>query len=346
MLLISIVIPACNGEQYINVAIESALNQNRPADEVIVIDDASADGTAQIAKSYNSKIKYHHNQKATGFVDAWNRSIKLASGDFVTILHQDDLLHHDYLQHIEKAVVRFPEVRHLYSACNYINENGVVIKLPRGPHSFEPVLYSGKEYAHNYLNGVVANKHIHRCPGVTTQRKLLLEECTYRKEAGHIADDDFFLRVGSFTDVVGISQPLASYRHHEDSETSRLDLLSLKLAEAYLFQVKYYKDGSSLLENEEIAKINEQAVRFINLLLFQGVLYKRDVWIKRSQELRIEIERIKPGFMQRKLPRWAERLWQLIENNNGGSLKAFLYVQTLNAMRQMRDLGRSFLHHK
>ena len=339
----SIVIPAHNGESFIRQAIESALCQTRNADEVIVIDDASEDTTAEITKSYGSKIQYYFNQKATGFVDAWNRAIERASGDFVTIFHQDDLLHPYYLEHIEKAVVRFPTVRLFYTACNYIDEDGAVIKTPPDPHSLEPVLFSGREYARNYLKGVITNNHIHRCPGVMTYRHLLLNECTYRKEAGHIADDDFFLRVGAFTDVVGISQPLASYRHHSGSETQRLDLLSLKLAEAYLFQAQYYKDGSSLLDTEDISKINKQAVRFINLLLFQGVLYKRDEWIHRAQELRAKLEKIKPGFMEKNLPHWAKRLWSLMQSAGSSRLAASLYVQALNTMRQMRDFGRSLL---
>ncbi|MBS4033337.1 MAG: glycosyltransferase [Ignavibacterium sp.] len=342
----SIIIPARNGESFISQTIDSSLSQTRTPDEVLLVDDASTDGTAKITQGYGNKIKYYHNQRATGFVDAWNRAINLASGDFVTILHQDDLLYPDYLMQIENAVVRFPGVRHVYTACNYIDENGAVIKPPPEPLSFEPVLYSGKEYAHNYLNGVIANKHIHRCPGVTTQRKLLLEECTYRKEAGHIADDDFFLRVGAFTDVVGISHPLASYRHHKDSETGKLDLLSLKLAEAYFFQAQNYKEGSSLLDSDDIVKVNEQAVRFINLLLFQGVLYKRNEWIKRAQELSRELDRIHPGFMEKTLPQWAKRLWTLIQNNGSSNLKASLYVKALNTMRKTRDFGRSFLQRK
>ncbi len=341
----SIVIPAHNGEAFIRHALNSTILQTRRADEIIVIDDASKDKTSDIVNSpdLRGQLKYQYNEITTGFVDAWNRAIERASGDFVTILHQDDLLHPKYLANIEKAIVRFPAVKHFYAACNYIDTDGNIIKSPPEPHSPEPILYRGREYAHNYLMGVMSNQHVHRCPGVTTSRELLLNQCTYRKEAGHIADDDFFLRVGAFTDVVGISQPLASYRHHSGSETGRLDLLSLKLAEAYVFQAKYYKDTSSILDPEDIEKINEQAVRFINLLLFQGVLYKRDEWIKRAQELRGELEKIKPGFMETSLPRWGKHLWSLMQDAGSSRLTVSFYVQTLNTIRQMRDFGRSFL---
>lgn len=192
----SIVIPAYNGEKFLKQAIESALSQTRLADEVIVVDDASSDGTAEIAKSYNEKIKYYFNDKSTGFVDAWNRAISKATSDYVTILHQDDLLHPEYIERIEQALLQYSNIGHFFTACNYIDDSGLIIKEPPGPHSLVPVLYSGRDYSHHYLMGVVSNNHIHRCPGVTTSRALLLNKCSYRKEAGLIADDDFFTELG------------------------------------------------------------------------------------------------------------------------------------------------------
>jgi len=84
----SVLIPAYNGEKFLMHAIESVLEQGRPADEIIVLDDASQDGTARIAARYKDRIKYFYHPEPTGFVDAWNRAIARASCDFVTILHQ------------------------------------------------------------------------------------------------------------------------------------------------------------------------------------------------------------------------------------------------------------------
>jgi glycosyltransferase involved in cell wall biosynthesis len=332
----SIIIPTHNGERYLRSAIESALKQTRPADEIVIIDDASTDATAEIARSYGSKIKYHFSQKSTGFVDAWHRIIEKATGDFVTILHQDDLLHQDYLSHMEAALNKFPQIRHLYSGCNYINELGDIIKSTPQPHSVEPKLYPGKKYAKSYLKGVITNRHIHRCPGVTTDRKLLLEQCTYRKEAGHIADDDFFLRVGAFTDVVGISLPLASFRHHAESFTSKAESLTLNLAQDYFFQTCYYKENITILDNEDILTIKRQAVKFINLLLFQSILYNRKDWTSMSINLRIAMDEMSPKFMEKNLPAWAKPLWLLTYMSKGHSQIATFYVKILNLVLKIR----------
>ena len=333
----SVVIPAHNGEQYLRESILSALRQSRRADEIIVVDDASTDGTAAILTEYRECIKCCYNAEATGFADAWNRSVALASGDFVTILHQDDILYPEYLKHIENALKSFPSVKHFYAACDYIDEHGKVVRRPPGPHSLEPILYSGNEYARNYLNGVTTNRHIHRCPGVTTQRQLLLNECTYRKEAGHIADDDFFLRVGAFTKVVGISQAMASYRLHSASATSRVDSLAFKLAQDYVFQARYHKEDRTLLESEDIIKINLQAVKFINLLLFQALRQHRKVWVEKALSLRSELDEIVPLFMEQNLPFWAAKMWSIASPIGRNSL-ATLYVKFLDGMIRARDL--------
>jgi glycosyltransferase involved in cell wall biosynthesis len=335
----SIVIPAHNGEKFLASAIVSALKQSREAEEIVLVDDASTDKTAAIATSgeWGGKVRYYYNPISTGFADAWNRCIAKATGDFVTILHQDDILYQEYLEHIEKAVRKYPHVRHFYAACNYIDEQGAIIKRPFGNNSLEPVLYSGKKYARNYLNGVVTNNHIHRCPGVTTQRMLLLDECTYRKEAGHIADDDFFLRVGAFTDVAGISYPLASYREHAGSETSRLKLLTLELAKDYVFQANYYKEHNMLFDADGVTKINRMAVRFINMLLFQALLYGNKEWLKKAFDLRIELERSLYNFMNDNSALWAQLMWRMT-GLKGNNCVAFFYVRLLNSIRSFRDI--------
>lgn len=335
----SIVIPAHNGERYLHDTITSAVLQTRRADEIIVVDDASTDKTAEIAQSvqWRGIVRYRYNGVSTGFADAWNRAVALAGGDFVTILHQDDLLHPEYLMHIEKAVVRYPNVRHFYAACRYIDAQGSVVKMPPEPHSLEPVFYPGGQYAHNYLEGVMTGKHIHRCPGVITSRSLLLSECGYRKEAGQLADDDFFLRIGAFTDVAGISYPLASFRDHPESATNRGDELSRKLARAYVFQSRYHKENRTLLDTRDISAIHKQTARFINLLLFHSLLLRKGAWMEEALMLKSEFDEMLPSFMELNSPFWARQMWRMTNTESNKSRAAALYVVLLNAAIQSRD---------
>ena len=87
---ISCVIPVYNGAQYLGEAIESILNQTAPALEIIVFDDGSRDGSAEVARSFGSRIRYER-QDHRGVSAARNNGIRLAKGDLVCLLDADDV---------------------------------------------------------------------------------------------------------------------------------------------------------------------------------------------------------------------------------------------------------------
>jgi len=335
----SIVIPAWNGEAFISQALESVLGQTRPADELLVVDDASTDGTRSIAESsrWSGQVRYVRNDTSTGFADAWNRCARLASGDFVVLLHQDDLLAQTYLWHVGNAVKRFPRARHVYTGCSYINADGLRIGTTPTPHKAEPVLYPGGEYASRYIRGVETNKHIHRCPGVATARSLVIEKCPYRKEAGLIADDDFFLRVGVFTDVVGISQPLASYRIHPGSVVGQERSLVARLARDYLYQVRWYAQGPGVLGSEDVMRIRRLAVRFVNLLLFESIAKHQEDGVREAVSLKHELDSLYPGLFSKLAKPWGRLLWRVNEERPEANFAAFTLVKLLQIGIRSRD---------
>lgn len=338
----SIVLPIRNGAVFLAEALASAVAQTRPADEILVVDDASTDDSAAIAQSerWAGRLRYHYNTQATGFADAFNRAAAMATGDYVTILHQDDLLDPDYLRHIEQALELYPQTQHLYAACRYIDSQGVTTQTPPPPHSLTPVLYTGGEYAQRYFQGVLANQHIHRCPGVTTRRELLLTRCAYRQEAGHIADDDFFYRVGAFTDVVGISQPLASYREHAGSITGQLQSAYLRLAQDYVYQLRQNRPGTTLLAQAELVGLQRLAVKLINELLCYSLRQHNHDWLTEAFRLRQELETLAPGAMAAALPAWAKPLWRLAEGSAQQRL-AGGYLHVLDSGLRVRRLLRA-----
>lgn len=87
---ISLVIPCFNGAAFIGEAIETALAQTRPPDEIIVIDDGSTDGSADVVRRYPARIGYIR-QENGGEASARNRGLGAASGALVAFLDADDL---------------------------------------------------------------------------------------------------------------------------------------------------------------------------------------------------------------------------------------------------------------
>lgn len=266
---ISIVIPTYNGSKYIREAIESALNQTRPADEIIVSDDNSSDDTLKICNNYSDKIKIFKNPNGpSGFVNGWNIAIRHAKSEFISILHQDDILAPNFLEEVENAYNLYPEVKHFFASCNYIDAEGSTIRQTMNNYPNELKFYSGQEYAETYE---LFPNHIHRCPGVVTSKEIL-EKSPYREIAGHIADDDFFMRVGNWTNVVGILKPLAYYREHNGSETGHLDILKLnkRLLRDVHFQLKHRLENPMI--NDRIANyLQDMETRYIHRVCVFGL---------------------------------------------------------------------------
>jgi glycosyltransferase involved in cell wall biosynthesis len=239
---ISVVIPAYNGSRFIERAILSVLAQTRPPDEILVCDDNSTDDTLVICQRYADRLSIYSNPDGpSGFVNGWNEAIERATGDYITILHQDDTLDPELLKVAATALTRNPLIRHLFCTCQYIDEQDKVLSLSY--ESAAPpteILYTGREYFAAYQRQ--GQPHIHRCPGVLTHRSIF-SQCRYEPAAGHMADDDFFYRVGQYTDVIGILLPLAAFRLHAGSVTGSLDDIRLagQLMEDYVYQCRQWK---------------------------------------------------------------------------------------------------------
>ncbi|BAN36768.1 glycosyltransferase [Sulfuricella denitrificans skB26] len=93
----SVIIPAYNSETTLARAIDSVLAQTYPAQEIIVVDDGSADGTAEVVARYGDKLCYMRQDNA-GVSSARNHGARIASGDWLAFLDADDWYYPDRLR--------------------------------------------------------------------------------------------------------------------------------------------------------------------------------------------------------------------------------------------------------
>jgi glycosyltransferase involved in cell wall biosynthesis len=91
MIDVSILIPCCNAERFIEQAVESALSQTIPGKEVIVIDDGSKDGSLARILRFGSSIRVESGPNRGGNRTR-NRLLALARGRWVQYLDADDYL--------------------------------------------------------------------------------------------------------------------------------------------------------------------------------------------------------------------------------------------------------------
>jgi len=87
---VSVIVPLYNGRRYVGEAIDSILGQTRPPDEVIVVDDGSTDGGADIVAGYGAAVRLLR-QDNRGAPSALNAGLRVARGDVIAFLDHDDL---------------------------------------------------------------------------------------------------------------------------------------------------------------------------------------------------------------------------------------------------------------
>lgn len=90
--LFSIVIACYNNEAFVREAVESALRQNHPSTEIIAVDDASKDGTADVLKSFGDSIIFAPLAVNGGAATARNHGASIARGRYLVLLDGDDVL--------------------------------------------------------------------------------------------------------------------------------------------------------------------------------------------------------------------------------------------------------------
>ncbi|WP_341938839.1 glycosyltransferase family 2 protein [Marinimicrobium sp. C2-29] len=99
--LISVVVSAYNAASSLSIALDGLLAQTWPALEIIVVDDASSDGTRDLIKAYagrDGRIRYLFNERNLGAYPSRNRGMREARGDFVTVHDSDDWSHPQKLE--------------------------------------------------------------------------------------------------------------------------------------------------------------------------------------------------------------------------------------------------------
>lgn len=89
---VSVTLVTCNSQPYIRACLEAVLRQDYPV-EVVVVDNASLDGTRMELAGFQSRVRIILNDRNTGFASAQNQAISACRSDWVLTLNPDVLLH-------------------------------------------------------------------------------------------------------------------------------------------------------------------------------------------------------------------------------------------------------------
>lgn len=122
----SVVIAAFNACSTIRAALQSCLSQTLPAFEIIVVDDASTDNTAQIVKDFSPLVELISFAENKGVSAARNAGWEAASGDYIAFLDSDDTWHFEKLFWVNESLKNKPSVD--FIAHQFSTETGLTEK--------------------------------------------------------------------------------------------------------------------------------------------------------------------------------------------------------------------------
>ena len=124
--LVSVIMPCYNMEKFIAYTIESVQRQIYPHWELLIVDDASTDRTADIIKSHqnqDNRINLIVKPKHSGIADTRNQCLKMAKGRFLAFLDSDDLWHPEKLEQ-QLQFMTEKNIGFSYSSYDCVDENG------------------------------------------------------------------------------------------------------------------------------------------------------------------------------------------------------------------------------
>ena len=221
---LSILLPTYNGEKYLASTLKSVLIQNDPDIECLAVDDASSDATLEILSDFHGKIpmRVYQPPRSGNWVINTNLALSESRGEYVCLLHQDDMWLPERLRILKSLIRRYPKTNLFLHPSFYIDDRerrlGVWrCPLPPCPQSIDPNTVVERLLVQNFIS----------IPAPVFKRGAALRVGGLDDRLWYTADWDFWLKMAQTGTTVYYPEPLSAFRVHEGSQTV-LGSVSLK----------------------------------------------------------------------------------------------------------------------
>src|SRR5688572_13233203 len=101
---VSVIIVNFNGRHLLGELFESLARQTRPADEIIMVDNASADGSLEYVRESFPWVKVIASKTNVGFAQGNNIGLEIAQGEYVAVLNNDTVVEERWLEELIQAL--------------------------------------------------------------------------------------------------------------------------------------------------------------------------------------------------------------------------------------------------
>lgn len=202
---VTVAIACCNQAQFLAEAIESVLAQTHPVDEIIMVDDGSADATARVTAQYPNVI--YHFQENAGLSAARNKGLALSTGDRILFLDSDDVLMPNAIDDAMAAFDRCADAAFVYGGYREVTEFRELI--------FER---SAQEFP-DALTGLLQGNHVSMHGTVLYNARMLAQIGGFDVTLKSCEDYDVFLRLARRHPIAAYPAIGADYRRHRNNMT-------------------------------------------------------------------------------------------------------------------------------
>ena len=276
--LISVIIPVYNVENYLEMAVNSVINQTYTNLEIILIDDGSTDNSGKICDEFakkDNRVKVIH-QKNSGGSEARNVGIKNATGRYIGFVDSDDVISNKMYEFMYRAIIE-SNVR--IAACDYVAFKN---STPNFDENYKSEIISGDEAIKEILlDRKVKNFTWNKLYDIELFKNVEFIVGKKYEDLGSVFK--LFLKVDS---VVYLDNKLYGYRAREESITGNYEINSTRdFIEMVKYRYEYLmREKPNLSEYINMNRVNTTARYFIDiaknkkLCVFKNKLFKKQLY--------------------------------------------------------------------
>jgi GT2 family glycosyltransferase len=226
----SVMIPTYNSGDYLKRTLESVLCQDPGPEQmqIEVVDGCSTkDDPQQITKDLGKgRVAFHRLASNHGPAHTFNVCIQRSLGHWVHILHGDDMVLPNFYDSYQKMIQTHPGVRVVLGQAIMVDEHDRWTDV----YGATPPLQGG---ILNDFKVRQATQQLVLAPSITVRRDAYEEIGGFCTLFSHVTDWDMWFRLGLITSVACVPKPLALYRIHGDSDTSKREISAENIQERY-----------------------------------------------------------------------------------------------------------------
>lgn len=243
-----------NGGDMVLGCVRSLVEQEPTCDEIVCVDNASTDGSAEVAAAVGgSKLELRRHDERVGMAANWNRCLEAADSEYLLIAHQDDVYEPGFLARMLEVIDGHPRAFMAHSRARTIDEHGALVETQAGgfKKTFWPPGNSYVRTGDDELAALAGGNYI-ICPSVVLRTSACRTIGRFNENYGFVTDWEYWLRgVLAGYAICGTAEPLVRWRRHAATLTV-MHARSLRRFEEEI-ELLHWLDGS--LPPESIRRI-------------------------------------------------------------------------------------------